>query len=139
MYDKQFSDAMDDLYPGWREYVSSGMLDRFMDDNTESGIPYQEVLDAKSLSELKAKASRIKMKHDLLHAERCGSCYQELDEARKALGCPRIYAQCANDDAVLEAFDCSGVRYIPDCPKFESGECWNRFDQLGFKTNEHNG
>ena len=132
MYSKQFAEAMDIAFPGWRKYKNSSMLDRFMDDNTKNGIPYQEVLAASSLGELKSRASRIKMQHDLHHALRTGGCYEGKEEARKNLGCPRIYAQNASDDAALEAFICPGVFYIPDCPKFASGECWKRFDELGF-------
>lgn len=132
MYSKQFTEAMDIAFPGWRKYENSSMLDRFMDDNTEYGIPYQEVLAASSLGELKAKASRIKMKHDLFHSFRTGACFQDQSEARKNLGCPRIYAQNAQDEAALEAFTCYGVFHIPDCPKFATGECWKRFDELGF-------
>ena len=131
LYKQAFTDAMDNLFPSWREYESSGLLDRYMDDNKENGIPYQKVLDACSLAELKAMASIIKMKHDLHHALRSGSCYQDDSRAREELGCPRLYAQCANDEAALEAFSCAGVFHIPSCPKFASGECWKRFDELG--------
>lgn len=132
-YSEQFESSMDQVFPGWRKYASSGMLGRFMDDNTESGIPYQEILNASSLAELKAKASIIKMKHDLYTAYNTGGCYTNKAEAKKMVGCPRIWAQCANNQAALDAFPCYGVFCIPDCPKFKTGECWKRFDELGFK------
>ena len=132
-YSKEFVDAMDEVFKGWRKYENSGLLLRFMDDNTEFGIPYYEVLEATSLGKLKAKASRINMKHDLYNAVLSGRCYQDEEEARRQVGCPRLYAQRGNDEAILSAFTCYGVFCIPDCPKFKTGECWKRFDELGFK------
>ena len=131
-YSDQFTEAMDAVFPNWRRFESSGLLDRYMDDNIESGIPYQEVLSASSLAELKAKASRIKMKHDLHYALRTGTCFSNQSDARKEIGCPRLLAQSTDDLKMLEAFSCDGVFCIPDCPKFASGECWKRFDELGF-------
>ena len=34
LYKQAFTDAMDNLFPSWREYESSGLLDRYMD------VPY---------------------------------------------------------------------------------------------------
>lgn len=138
MFKKEFIDEAKALYPTWGDLHKaiengSGIIDRYLDDCTPTAIDYREVLAATSLDELKRKAMIIKRKNDLLHAYRSGSCYQTESERREGVGCPRLYAQMTDDDATLKAFHCSGVFHIPSCPKFSSGECWKRFDELGLK------
>lgn len=138
MFKKDFISEAKELYPTWDDLhkaieSGSGIIDRYLDDSTPRGIDYREILAATSLDELKKKAMIIKRKNDLFTSYRNGSCYQTEDEKRANTGCPRLYAQRADDEAALNAFDCAGVFYIPDCPKFKTGECWARFDALGLK------
>ncbi len=93
----------------------------------------ERILYANSLEELKQKALVLKRKSDLRTALFTGECYQSESVRRKEVGCPRIYAQNTNDMRVMNAFPCYGISYIPDCPKFHTGECWMHFDELGFR------
>ncbi len=136
MFRQEFIDEAKALYPGWRGLhdaiaSGSGIIGRYLDDSTPDGIGYEEILAASSLSELKEKAMVIKRKNDLYHAYCSGTCYQTDRDRRDQIGCPRLYAQMTDDDAALDAFRCYGVFHIPSCQKFESGECWERFDELG--------
>ena len=138
MFKNDFISEAKELYPTWDELHKaiendSGIIDRYLDDSTPRGIDYREILAATSLDELKKKAMIIKRKNDLLASYRNGSCYQTEDERRINTGCPRLYAQMANDEAAIDAFACPGVFFIPNCPKFKTGECWARFDELGLK------
>lgn len=137
-FKKSFIDEAKSLYPTWDDLHEAiknnwGIVGRYLDDSAPNGIGYMEILNATSLEELQAKARIIKRKNDLLHAYRSGSCYGTEESRRENVGCPRLYAQMANDDAALDAFQCVGVFHIPSCPKFKSGECWDRFDSLGLK------
>ncbi len=138
VFKKDFIDEAKALYPAWDDLhraieIGSGMIDRYLDDSTPTGIGYREILAATSLEELKKKALVIKRKNDLFESYRSGSCYQTESDRRECAGCPRAYAQMADDAAALDAFQCYGVFHIPDCPKFRSGECWRKFDSLGLK------
>lgn len=136
MFSKWFVDEARTLYPGWSDLqaaIASGdpIIGRYLDDAAPSGIDVNTVLRATSLESLQQKASIIKRKQNLCHAYRSGRCYDDKEARRKNAGCPRLYAQYNNDEDALNAFDCVGVFCIPDCPKFKTGECWDRFDQLG--------
>lgn len=138
MYAKWFVDEAKALYPncdGLHKAIENGssIVGRYLDDNAPSGLSCNEVLSAVSLESLQQKAMVVKRKQDLYHAFVSGRCYESDEACRKALGCPRIYAQGANDEEALDAFFCAGVGFIPDCPKFMTGECWKRFDELGLK------
>jgi len=138
MFSKQFIDEAKALYPTWHalhEAIAngSGIIGRYLDDSTPTAIDYREVLAAASLEELKRKAIIIKRKNDLYNAYRSGSCYQTESDKRKGVGCPRLYAQMTDDEAALDAFHCYGVYHIPDCKRFDTGECWELFDALGLK------
>lgn len=141
MFSKQFIDEAKALYPSWDDLHAaianeSGIVGRYLCDSAPDGISYQDVLSATSLDALKKKAVIIKRKNDLYMAYCNGSCYQSEAERREHLGCPRLYAQSTDDDAALYAFKCYGVFHIPSCPKFKTGECWKRFDDLGLKMQE---
>ena len=138
MFKKSFIEEAKALYPTWGDLHKaiengSGIIDRYLDDSTPNGIGYMEILNATSLEELQAKALIIKRKNDLLHAYRSGRCYMSEESRRENVGCPRLYAQMANDEDALNAFNCYGVFHIPSCPKFKTGECWDKFDSLGLK------
>lgn len=138
MFKKEFINEARALYPTWdslHEAIESGsgIIGRYLDDSTPTAIDYREVLAATSLEELKRKATLIKRKNDLYESYMSGSCYQTDKERRENVGCPRLYAQMADDDSALRAFQCYGVFHIPDCPKFKTDECWKRFDELGLK------
>lgn len=133
MFSSKFIADIKAAYPESKEMhklaeEGNSFLGRWLDDSVQS-ITSQEVLDAASLEELKEKARRIKMQADL-YADFCsGRCYCE--DKRRSKMCPRLYAQGANDTAALDAFFCVGVSFIPNCPKFDTEECWKRFDELG--------
>lgn len=136
MFTQKFIDEAKALYPTWTDLHNaiasgSGIIGRYLDDSTPDGIGYQEILDASSLDELKQKAMVIKRKNDLYEAYCSGACYSSERDRREQMGCPRLYAQSADDYAALDAFQCIGVFHIPNCPKFATGECWKRFDELG--------
>lgn len=138
MFKKEFIEEAKALYPNWSDLhraieQNSGIIGRYLDDETPDGISYREILAASSLSELKAKAGIIKRQHDLRNAYFSGSCYQTEEDRRCNVGCPRLYAQMTDDDDALHAFQCAGVFHIPSCPKFKTGECWSRFDELGLQ------
>lgn len=136
MFAKWFSDEARVLYPGWSDLhkaIAAGdpIVGRYLDDSAPSGIDVGTVLQAKSLESLQEKASIIKRKQALYHAYISGRCYDDEETRRKNLGCPRLYAQRNNDEDTINTFACVGVFYIPNCPKFSTGECWDKFDQLG--------
>lgn len=136
MFTQKFIDEAKALYPDWHSLheaieKGSGIVGRYLDDAQASGISASDVLRATSLEELKEKAELIKRKEQLYADYRSGRCYENEDDKRKQLGCPRLYGQSTNDLATLDAFECLGVGYIPSCPKFKTGECWKKFDDLG--------
>lgn len=110
------------------------MAGRWLDDNSEPAISCYEVMSATSLEALK-EVSRIKILRRQVYKDFVsGKCYAESEDKIRGAGCPRLYGQHTSDDDVLEAFPCNEVwGFIPDCPKFKSGECWKKFDALGFK------
>lgn len=138
MFKKEFIDEVKNLYPTWdalHEAIQNGsdMIGRYLDDATPNSIHYQKILDAKSLEDLKHEAMIIKRKNDLYRSYRSGSCYETGSDRRKKMGCPRLYAQSNDDYDALDAFPCYGVCFIPSCPKYNTDECWKRFDELGLK------
>lgn len=141
MFKQEFIDEAKALYPTWKALHealenSYGIIGRYLDDSSPAGISYTEILSASSLAELKEKAMILKRKHDLYRAYMSGACYQTDETRREQLGCPRLYAQATMDEKALDAFQCHGVFHIPDCPKFKTGVCWDRFDALGLKMKE---
>lgn len=110
------------------------MAGRWLDDNSETTISCYDVVKATSLEELKETA-RIKILRRKVYGDyMSGKCYSKDEDRKRGAGCPRLYGQNANDGAVLKAFPCHEVwGFIPDCPKYKSGECWKRFDELGLK------
>lgn len=110
------------------------MAGRWLADNTETAISFYEIMKATSLEELK-EATRIKILRRRVYDDYIsGRCYDNDDDRKRGNGCPRLYGQHTGDNDVLEAFPCKEVwGYIPDCPKFKSGECWERFDALGLR------
>ena len=138
MFKKEFIDEAKCLYPKWNELHEaiqngSAIIDRYLCDATPTSIGYKRILEAQSLEEIKQVAMIIKRKNDLYQSYRTGTCYETEDERRNKMGCPRLYAQNNNDNDALNNFFCYGVSYIPDCPKFKTGECWRHFDELGLK------
>lgn len=137
VFNQSFIEEAKALYPQWtalHEAIqnNSEIIGRYLDDAAENGIHYEDILRATSLEELKEMAGILKRKCELCKAYLSGSCYVSTEEARKNLGCPRLYAQNSDDKAALEAFPCYEVTgWIPDCKKFKTGECWKRFDELG--------
>lgn len=137
MFAKWFIDEARTLYPGWKELqdaIQTGnpIIGRYLDDAAPSGMDVDTILRAKSLESLQQCAAIIKRKQYLYHSYVSGKCYDNSEVRRQKAGCPRLYAQANNDEAVLNAFYCAGVSYIPDCPKYKTEECWRRFDELGF-------
>ena len=110
------------------------MAGRWLDDNSATTISCYEVMKATSLEALK-EVSRIKILRRKVYGDyMSGKCYANDEDRKRGAGCPRLYGQNTGDYAVLEAFSCNGVcGFIPDCPKYKSGECWKRFDDLGLK------
>lgn len=111
------------------------MAARWLDDNSETTISCYEVMTATSLEALK-EISRIKILRRQVYSDFVsGKCYAKDEDKKRGAGCPRLYAQMTDDYAVLEAFPCTAIWgcFISDCPKFKSGECWKKFDALGFK------
>ena len=141
MFKQEFIDEAKALYPTWKalhEALENGrdIVGWYLNDNIPQGVSYAEILSASSLAELKEKAMVLKRKNDLYHAYVSGACYQTDETRREHLGCPRLYAQATMDQKALDAFQCYGVFHIPDCPKFKTGVCWDRFDTLGLKMKE---
>ena len=139
MYSKIFLENLHEAFadsPTVIEKVESHdcMAGRWLDDNSEATISCYEVMKATSLEELK-EVSRIKILRRKVYGDyMSGECYAKDEDRKRGAGCPRLYGQNTCDHDVLEAFPCSGVwGFIPDCPKYKSGECWKRFDALGLK------
>lgn len=136
MFAKWFIDEAQQLYPGCKGLHDAirecnPIIGRYLDDGAPSGISADTILEAESLESLQRQAAIIKRKQNLYHYYMSGKCYEDPEVRRKNAGCPRLYAQANNDKAALDAFFCAGVGLIPDCPKFRTGECWKRFDELG--------
>lgn len=138
-FSKKFIEEVKELYPSFTSLHKaiengSGMVGRYLDDAEDGKISYTKILEANSLEELKQEARRIERRLNLYKSYMSGACYESEEERRKEVGCPRLYAQASADYPVLDAFECLCCHgYIPECPKFKSGECWDRFDELGFK------
>lgn len=110
------------------------MAGRWLYDNSETTISCNEIMKATSLEALK-EVARIKILRQKVYSDYVsGKCYSYDEDRKRHAGCPRMYGQSTCDNEILKAFPCDGVwGYIPDCPKYKSGECWKRFDELGFR------
>ena len=131
-FNESFKQRMDLYFPKWREYENSNMLGRYIDDSSNTSIHYKEILSANSLEQLKERARCIEQRRQLRTEFNSGSCYTTTEEKRKAAGCPRCYAQMTNNMDLLASFSCEGVDFFPDCPKYKTSVCWDKFDTLGF-------
>ena len=137
-YKASFMREVKELYPEWvmlHEALNKGsvMVGRYLDDASNERITCEEILCADSLKDLQDKARIIKRKEKLYRDYISGACYETEEERRREAGCPRLYAQNSGDIKALDAFTCLNVFYIPQCPKFDTGECWKRFDELGLQ------
>lgn len=140
LFKEDFLKEIKDLYPLWTDlheaitHGSLGIIGRYLDDGESGTFHYTEILEAKSLEELQNKARIKERKIKLYKSFIDGSCYENENDRREHLGCPRLYAQNSGDREALNAFPCYEVNgWIPGCPKFKTGECWKRFDKLGLK------
>ena len=138
-FSKKFIEEVKELYPSFTSLHKavengSGLVGRYLDDAEDGKISYKKILEATSLDDLKEEANRIERRLKLYHTYMSGACYESEEERREKVGCPRLYAQAASDYPVLDAFECLCCNgYIPECPNFKSGKCWDRFYELGFK------
>ena len=129
-FSESFINEVKELYPTWTELHravenGTGPIGRMLCDGESGQFSYQEILDASSIEMLHEKAMLKERRLDLY------TKYKE-DKLKQA-GCPRLYGQNIGDKAILDAFECIYVDYIPQCSYFKSGKCWDIFYELGFK------
>lgn len=137
-FTESFINEAKELYPTWTELHralenGSGPIGRMLCDGEEGTFSYRQILDASSIEMLHQIATLKERRLDLYHKYMSGQCYGDKADKLKQAGCPRLYGQHVGDKAIMDAFECITVDYIPQCPFFGSAKCWDRFYELGFK------
>lgn len=137
-FSESFINEVKELYPTWTELHravenGTGPIGRMLCDGESGSFSYREILDASSIEMLHEKAILKERRLDLYTKYMSGQCFDNKEDKLKQAGCPRLYGQNIGDKAILDAFECIYVDYIPQCFYFKSGKCWERFEKLGFK------